>query len=67
MRKFTEEEMGKIIEQFCEREEREAPQEVQEAWSAMDAAFDNYRATVSNDQFKKGFLYALKLAEEKKI
>ena len=41
MRKFTEEEMGKIIEQFCEREEREAPQEVQKAGSAMDAAFDN--------------------------
>ena len=67
MRKFTEEEIGKIIEQFCEREEREAPQEVQKAGSAMDAAFDNYLATVSNDQFKKGFLYALKLAEEKKI
>ena len=49
MRKFTEEEMEKIIDQFCEKEEREAPQEVQEAWMIMDAAFDSYLAAVSND------------------
>lgn len=60
-------EMDKIWDQFCEKEEQAAPQEVQEAWRRMERAFDEYLAAVSEDQFCKGFRYAVKLAAEKKF
>ena len=60
-------EMDKIWDQFCEKEEQAAPQEVQEAWRRMERAFDEYLAAVSEDQFCKGFHYAVKLAAEEKI
>ena len=60
-------EMDKIWDQFCEKEEKAEQQEVQEAWRRMERAFDEYLAAVSEDQFCKGFRYAVKLAAEEKI
>ena len=64
MKKFSNEELQAILDDYYENDAEMASQEVQQARDCCHDALDEYIAAVSGDMFLKGFRHALKLIGE---
>ena len=61
--KVSEEKLNEIYDDYCENDSEVASEKVQETYRKLDTAFVEYLTQVIEDNFKKGFRYALKLME----
>lgn len=61
--KISEQELNKIFGDYCENDSEMASEEVQSTCRKHDRALEEYVIAVIEDNFKKGFCYALKLVE----
>lgn len=64
MRKFSNEELQAILDDYYENDAEPASQEVQKAWGCYRDALEEYIAALSGDYFLKSFRHALKLIGE---
>lgn len=61
--KISKQKLDKIFNDYCEYDSEMASEEVQRTCRKHDRALEEYVIAVIEDNFKKGFCYALKLVE----
>lgn len=67
MKTYSKEDISKIYEHYCEYDNEMASEKVVESRDKHSMDLDEYIAAIAEDNFSKGFRYALKIIKNEKM